>query len=78
MVDEYNRLRGLDSEGIPTRETLGKVGLDYVSEELEKRDSQNEEKIKVIKVEPEKNAWVANYVKPPVPPSMQTPNMGCK
>ncbi len=31
MLDEYYRARGWDKQGIPTRETLSKLGLDWLS-----------------------------------------------
>ncbi len=37
LLDEYYKFKGWNSEGIPTRETLHKYGLDYVVEDLEKR-----------------------------------------
>jgi aldehyde:ferredoxin oxidoreductase len=37
MIDEYYRLRGWNSEGIPRKETLEELGLDYVRLELERR-----------------------------------------
>ncbi|MBW2040309.1 MAG: aldehyde dehydrogenase [Deltaproteobacteria bacterium] len=38
LLDEYYRFRGWDSEGIPTKETLYKLGLDYVKEDFVKRE----------------------------------------
>jgi len=37
LLDEYYKFKGWNSEGIPTKETLHELGLDYVSEDLEKR-----------------------------------------
>jgi aldehyde:ferredoxin oxidoreductase len=37
LLDEYYKYRGWDSEGIPTKETLHELDLDYVSEDFEKR-----------------------------------------
>jgi len=37
MIDEYYKLRGWDSQGIPTKETLGELSLDFVKLELERR-----------------------------------------
>lgn len=37
LLDEYYKYRGWNKEGIPTKETLNKLGLDYVSEDLERR-----------------------------------------
>lgn len=37
MIDEYYKLRGWNSEGIPTKEELDRLGLDYVRRDLEQR-----------------------------------------
>ena len=37
LLDEYYRFKGWNNEGIPTKETLDALGLDYVSEDLERR-----------------------------------------
>ena len=37
LLDMYYKLKGWNNEGIPTRETLDKLGLDYISEDLEQR-----------------------------------------
>ena len=37
LQDEYYRFRGWNKEGIPHRETLSDLGLDYVREEFEQR-----------------------------------------
>ncbi|MCR4419732.1 MAG: aldehyde ferredoxin oxidoreductase N-terminal domain-containing protein [Clostridia bacterium] len=37
LLDEYYRFKGWNPEGIPTRETLSRLGLDYVAEDLERR-----------------------------------------
>ncbi|MBC7077834.1 MAG: aldehyde dehydrogenase, partial [Synergistales bacterium] len=37
LLDEYYRFRGWNKEGVPTKETLDKLGLAYVSEELTRR-----------------------------------------
>lgn len=34
LLDEYYKYRGWNKEGIPTKETLEKLGLDYVAEDL--------------------------------------------
>jgi aldehyde:ferredoxin oxidoreductase len=47
--DEYYKFKGWNSEGIPTRETLDKLGLDYVGQDLEQRGIYKEEKVKVTK-----------------------------
>ena len=37
MIDEYYKIRGWNSEGIPTKERLDELNLDYVREDLEQR-----------------------------------------
>jgi len=37
LLDEYYRFKGWNREGVPTRETLRELSLDYVSEDLEQR-----------------------------------------
>lgn len=37
LLDEYYKFKGWNNEGIPTKETLRELGLDYVGEDLEKR-----------------------------------------
>jgi len=37
LLDEYYKLKGWNKEGIPTKESLDELGLDYVSEEFIKR-----------------------------------------
>jgi len=37
LLDGYYRLKGFNSEGIPTKESLHALSLDYVAEELEQR-----------------------------------------
>ena len=45
LLDEYYKFKGWNNEGIPTKETLHELGLDYVSEDLEQRGIyKNEEK----------------------------------
>jgi aldehyde:ferredoxin oxidoreductase len=36
-LDAYYEFKGWNIEGIPTQETLDKLGLDYVSEDFVKR-----------------------------------------
>jgi len=36
-IDRFYEIRGWSSEGIPTKETLEELGLDYVSQDLERR-----------------------------------------
>jgi aldehyde:ferredoxin oxidoreductase len=42
--DEYYKFKGWNKEGIPTKETLDKLGLNYVSEDLERRGILTNEK----------------------------------
>ena len=37
LLDDYYKFKGWNNEGIPTKETLDKLGLDYVSEDFIKR-----------------------------------------
>ncbi|MFC2015203.1 aldehyde ferredoxin oxidoreductase N-terminal domain-containing protein [Chloroflexota bacterium] len=37
LLDEYYKFKGWNNEGIPTKETLNELGLDYVSEDFEQR-----------------------------------------
>jgi aldehyde:ferredoxin oxidoreductase len=37
LLDDYYEYRGWNKDGIPTRETLDKLGLNYVSEDFEQR-----------------------------------------
>ncbi|MBW2031186.1 MAG: aldehyde dehydrogenase [Deltaproteobacteria bacterium] len=37
LLDEYYRFRGWNKDGIPTKETLDRLGLDYVGEDLVRR-----------------------------------------
>jgi aldehyde:ferredoxin oxidoreductase len=37
LLDEYYKLKGWNNEGIPTKQTLHELDLDYVSEDLERR-----------------------------------------
>ena len=36
-IDRYYELKGWDSQGIPTKDTLERLGLDYVGQDLEER-----------------------------------------
>jgi len=51
LLDEYYKFKGWNNEGIPTKETLDELGLDYVSEDLELRGIFKKKKVKVIKNE---------------------------
>jgi aldehyde:ferredoxin oxidoreductase len=37
LLDEYYKYRGFNNEGIPTREELHNLDMDYVAEDLEQR-----------------------------------------
>jgi len=37
LLDDYYRFKGWNSDGVPTRETLGKLGLEYVVKDFEQR-----------------------------------------
>jgi aldehyde:ferredoxin oxidoreductase len=37
LLDDYYQYRGWNEDGVPTRETLDKLGLDYVSDDFEQR-----------------------------------------
>src|SRR5512139_3141646 len=37
LLDTYYKFKGWNKEGIPTKETLHKLGMDYISEDLEQR-----------------------------------------
>ncbi len=41
LLDEYYKFKGWNEEGIPTRETLKSLDLDFVGEDLEKRGIYN-------------------------------------
>jgi len=49
LLDEYYKFKGWNNEGIPTKETLDELGLDYVSQDFEQRGIYKEEKVKVTK-----------------------------
>jgi hypothetical protein len=44
LLDAYYKLKGWNDQGIPTKESLNELGLEYVAEDLEKRGiySENE------------------------------------
>ncbi|MFC2069645.1 aldehyde ferredoxin oxidoreductase N-terminal domain-containing protein [Chloroflexota bacterium] len=44
LLDDYYVYRGWNDNGIPTRETLDKLGLDFISEDFEKRGIWTESK----------------------------------
>jgi aldehyde:ferredoxin oxidoreductase len=37
LLDEYYKLKGWNGDGIPTKQTLEELGLDYVTTSLEQR-----------------------------------------
>jgi aldehyde:ferredoxin oxidoreductase len=37
LLDAYYKFKGWNNDGIPTRETLQKLGMDYVAKDLEQR-----------------------------------------
>jgi benzoyl-CoA reductase subunit BamB len=43
LLDAYYKLKGWNEQGIPTKESLNQLGLDYVAEEFEKRGIYNED-----------------------------------
>jgi len=52
LLDEYYKFKGWNNQGIPTKETLDELGLDYVSEDLERRETLKNEKNQGNKVRP--------------------------
>jgi hypothetical protein len=42
LLDEYYKFKGWNNDGIPTKETLDKLGLDYVSKDFLKRGIYSE------------------------------------
>ncbi len=41
LLDEYYRLKGFNNDGIPTKESLHQLKMDYISEDYEKRGINN-------------------------------------
>jgi benzoyl-CoA reductase subunit BamB len=37
LLDQYYKLKGFNEEGIPSKESLHELGMDYISEDFEKR-----------------------------------------
>ena len=56
LLDEYYKFKGWNKEGIPTKETLDELGLDYVSEDLEQRGILKNEKSQGKKDQPRPEA----------------------
>jgi len=52
LLDEYYKFKGWNKEGIPTKQTLHELGLDYVSEDLEQREILKDEKSQGKKDQP--------------------------
>lgn len=48
LLDEYYKFRGWNKEGIPTKETLDRLGLNYVSEDLIRRGILTESSIEKV------------------------------
>ena len=46
LLDEYYKFRGWNEEGIPTKETLHELDMDYVYEDFEQRGIYNNEQSK--------------------------------
>ena len=42
LLDTYYRYKGWNDQGIPTQKALNELGLDYVSEDFEKRGIYND------------------------------------
>jgi aldehyde:ferredoxin oxidoreductase len=38
LLDEYYKFKGWNNDGIPTKESLHELGMDYVSEDFEQRE----------------------------------------
>jgi len=49
LLDEYYKFKGWNNEGIPTKETLDELSLNYASQDLEQRGVYKEKKVKVAK-----------------------------
>jgi len=49
LLDDYYKFKGWNNEGIPTKETLDGLGLEYVSQDLEQRGVYKEKKVKAAK-----------------------------
>jgi len=43
LLDEYYKFKGWNNQGIPTKESLHELGMDYVAEDLEERGIINKE-----------------------------------
>jgi aldehyde:ferredoxin oxidoreductase len=52
LLDEYYKFKGWNNQGIPTKESLHELGLDYVSEDLEQREILKGEKSRGEKDQP--------------------------
>jgi len=54
LLDKYYKYKGWNNDGVPTKETLHDLGLDYVAEEFEKRGIYSETPSYEISAEKEK------------------------
>ncbi|AGL01415.1 aldehyde ferredoxin oxidoreductase N-terminal domain-containing protein [Desulfoscipio gibsoniae] len=54
LLDKYYKFKGWNNDGVPTKETLHDLGLDYVAEEFEKRGIYSETPSYEILAEKEK------------------------
>jgi hypothetical protein len=54
LLDKYYKFKGWNNDGVPTKEYLHDLGLDYVAEEFEKRGIYSETPSYEIPAEKEK------------------------
>ncbi len=52
MLDAYYEFKGWNNDGIPTKETLDALGLDYVSEDFVRRGILTERPLARLKYDP--------------------------
>jgi len=72
LLDEYYKYKGWNNEGIPTKETLDKLGLDYVSQDFEQRGVYKEKKAKAAKSATKKETSQPSPVTKRTPKSEKT------
>jgi len=60
LLDDYYKFKGWNNEGIPTKETLDKLDLDYAGQDLEQRGIYKEKKVKVAKRDSKKEKSQGN------------------
>ncbi len=78
LLDEYYKYKGWNNNGIPTKETLEELGLDYVAQDFEQRGVYKE-KVKVAKSAAPKEASEPKAEARSVPKSAKTqPKPGTK